>query len=129
MQEDRTLSIEEQEMIAKADLISKIVAAEWQMHQDVPGIGGRADCQEDFRTFEASRSSQALSWSEACLASYLNDLKLAEKESRNLLTEKYARMMKSTSPEEYALMEHLEEKQRQAKANNPDESSVIPVEP
>lgn len=29
----------------------------------------------------------------------------------------------------YALMEHLEEKQRQAQANNPDESSVIPVEP
>lgn len=94
-------------MTAKTDLISQIVAAEWRMHQEVPGIGGRAGCQEDFRTFEISRSSQALSWSEACLASYLNDLKIAEKEGRNLQTEKYARMMKSTLPEEYALMEHL----------------------
>lgn len=94
-------------MTAKTDLISQIVAAEWRMHQEVPGIGGRAGCQEDFRTFEINRFSQALSWSEACLASYLDDLKLAEKEGRNLQTEKYARMMKLTWPEEYALMEHL----------------------
>lgn len=94
-------------MTAKTDLISQIVAAEWRMHQNVPSIGGRAGCQEDFRTFEISRSSQALSWSETCLASYLKDLKLAAKEGRNLQTEKYARMMKSTLPVEYALMEHL----------------------
>jgi hypothetical protein len=94
-------------MRLSGDLISQIVEAEWRMHQEVPSSGGRAGCQEDFQTFEIHRSSQFWSWPEACLASYLNDLRLAEKEERNLQTEKYARMMKSTSPVEYALMEHL----------------------
>jgi hypothetical protein len=91
----------------KADLISAVVAAEWRMHQAVPSIGGRVACQEDFRTFEINRSSQVLGWSEACLESYLQDLRLAEKQERNLQTEKYARMMESTSPAEYALIQHL----------------------
>lgn len=48
-----------------------------------------------------------MSWSEATLESYLNGLKEAEKDGRNLLTEKYARMMKSTAPFDYAQIEHL----------------------
>ncbi len=89
------------------DLVNRIVEIEWEMFQNVPNIGGRASCQEDAKTFRIMRSSQGLSWSEAALESYLADLHEAEREGRNLLTEKYARMMKSTAPMEYARMEHL----------------------
>jgi Protein of unknown function (DUF4125)/XdhC Rossmann domain len=94
-------------MATKADLISEVVAAEWRMHQAVRNVGGRAACQEDFRTFEINRSSQVLGWSEACLENYLLDLQLAEADGRNLQSEKYARMMKSTSPAEYATIQHF----------------------
>jgi hypothetical protein len=85
----------------KEELINRIVEAEWKMFQDVPNIGGRASCQDDYRTFKINRYSQDASWSQAVLESYLDDLNQAEKKKRNLLTEKYARMMKSTSPKEY----------------------------
>jgi hypothetical protein len=94
-------------MASQEDVIEKIIEIEWRMFQAVPNLGGRAACQEDFMTFEIMRFSQAMSWSGAVLESYLDDLTEAEKRGRNLLTEKYARMMKSTSPLEYARMEHL----------------------
>lgn len=94
-------------MTRKKDLIAKIVGIEWKMFENVPNAGGTAACQEDPATFEIMRSSQAMSWSEAALESYLGDLQEAEKNDRNLLTEKYARMMKSTSPLEYSQIEHL----------------------
>jgi hypothetical protein len=89
------------------DLIAEIVKAEWKMFADVPNIGGKAACQEDYNTFEINRFAQAASWSEAALKSYLNDLTQAEKNGRNLLTEKYARMMQTTRPLEYANIKHL----------------------
>lgn len=94
-------------MDSKEELIDKIIEMEWNMFQNVRNIGGKASCQEDPQTFKIMRLSQAMSWSEATLESYLNDLKEAEKNKRNLLAEKYARMMKSTSPLEYAKMAHL----------------------
>ena len=94
-------------MTVKEDLIAKIVKVEWKMFAEVPNIGGKAACQEDYNTFEINRSSQAMSWSEATLNSYLSDLIEAEKNGRNLLAEKYARMMQSTSPSEYAAIKHL----------------------
>lgn len=89
------------------DLISEIVETEWKLFQAVPNIGGQAACQQDYQTFEINRRSQAASWSAETLASYLSDLRQAERDGRNLVTEKYARMMKSTSPEEYEGIEHL----------------------
>jgi hypothetical protein len=91
----------------KEDLINDIINTEWRMFINVPNIGGKAACQQDYRAFEINRSSQATSWSVATLKSYLNDLTKAAKSGRNLLTEKYARMMQSTSPSEYADIEHL----------------------
>jgi len=89
-------------------LIKKIVAAEWDMFQGVNNIDGqRASCQEDPKTFEIMRSSQFKSWDEDVLESYLDDLESAVKDDRNLLAEKYARMMASTSPLEYAKIKHL----------------------
>jgi hypothetical protein len=94
-------------MDAREDLVSGIVEIEWKMFQNVPNIGGRAFCQDDFKTFQIMRSSQVASWSEETLESYLDDLRTAESSGKNLLTEKYARMMASTSPSEYAQIEHL----------------------
>jgi hypothetical protein len=96
-------------MESKEELITKIIEIEWDMYRSVPNIGEKAPCQEDRAraTFESMRFSQLMSWSEATLESYLNDLKEAEENGRNLLTEKYARMMKSTSPLEYVRVQHL----------------------
>ena len=80
-------------MLKKDDLVSKIIEREWDMFQNVSNIGGKASCQQDYQTFEIMRYSQAMSWSEATLKSYLTDLQNARKNKRNLLTEKYARMM------------------------------------
>lgn len=94
-------------MTGKEDLIAGILEIEWEMFQKVPNMGGRAVCQEDRKTFEIMRSSQAMSWSEETLESYLGDLAEAKENERNLLTEKYARMMESTMPWEYEKIEHL----------------------
>jgi hypothetical protein len=93
--------------MTKEDVIKTIIDMEWNMFQDVQNIGGRAACQDELNTFRIMRASQAESWSEAVLESYRQDLTEAVKEGRNLMTEKYARMMKSTSPLEYANIEHL----------------------
>ncbi|MDD2336728.1 MAG: DUF4125 family protein [Geobacteraceae bacterium] len=94
-------------MDRRESLTSRIVAMEWEMFRNAPSIGGPAPCQLDQATFEVARASQTMSWSEAALESYLDDLQKAEKQGRNLVTEKYARMMKSTSPVDYARIEHL----------------------
>ena len=93
--------------MTKEEIIAKIIAIEWKMFQDVPNSGGTAPCQKEQQTFEIMRVSQATSWSGAALESYLDDLTEAQKQGRNLMTEKYARMMKSTSPAEHARIEHL----------------------
>ena len=91
-----------------AECIEKIVALEWKQFQAVHNEGGRASCQDDYETFEIMRKSQFLAWDEEVVRSYLIDIEKAEEKSWNLLTEKYARMMESTAPEQYAaLFEHL----------------------
>jgi hypothetical protein len=91
----------------REETTARIVETEWEMFQKVSNIGGRAACQDEWKTFEAMRRSQVAAWSEKALESYLKDLVAAEGEGRNLLTEKYGRMMKSTSPAEYGRIEHL----------------------
>ena len=91
----------------KEQLIRKIVMIEWEMFQKVPNIGGPASCQQDWETFKINRAAQAAGWSEPMLESYLDDLSAAREQGRNLLTEKYGRMMESTSPEEYVQIKHL----------------------
>lgn len=87
----------------KETLISRIVDLEWHLFQHVQGLDGRpAGCQQDRKTFEVMRTGQATSWSTAVLESYLEDLASAQAEGRNLMTEKYARMMATTAPQAYA---------------------------
>ena len=96
-----------EKMEDKMDLINKILKIEWNEFTNVQNVGGKASCQEDPATFNIMRTSQFVSWSAAALESYLNDLLEAKANGRNLLTEKYALMMKSTAPSEYARIEHL----------------------
>ena len=82
-------------------MIKEFLEREWQMFQLVNNEGGRAACQDDRRTFDGMRSGQFLSWPDEVLAAYLRDLQDAERDGRNLVAEKYARMMESTAPLRY----------------------------
>ena len=82
-------------------VMQEILDMEWEMFHSVQGIDGPAACQQDRETFETMRSSQILAWNEEIAESYLDDLTRAIAAGRNLMTEKYARMMEYTSPCEF----------------------------
>lgn len=86
----------------KAARIAAIVDEEWRQFQQVQNEGGRASCQDDRDTFVLMRTSQFTPWNEEVLASYQQDLNRAGEQGWNLLTEKYARMMEHTAPQQYA---------------------------
>lgn len=88
-------------------MLIKIVECEWKQFDKVRNAGGRAACQDDWETFRIMRSSQFKDWPEILLRSYLEDLESADSAGRNLVTEKYARMMESTSPQEYERIKHF----------------------
>jgi len=88
------------------NLIEKIIKFEWNEFQHVENEGGRASCQDNWETFEIARKSQFLSWNEGLLESYYDDLLNAKNQGRNLLTEKYARMMENTAPNKYEKLKH-----------------------
>lgn len=85
----------------KEELIQAITAMEWEMFREVNNIGGKANCQDDKQTFMVMRRSQENTWNDETLASYLQDLRSAYRAGLNLMTLKYAYMMKYTAPEEY----------------------------
>lgn len=87
------------------DLVEEVVKLEWEQFDKVKNEGGRADCQDDWNTFSVMRKSQYLEWEESLLVSYRNDLLTAKQNGWNLIMEKYARMMKSTTPEKYKELE------------------------
>jgi len=80
----------------------RIVAMEWNFFQMVHNVGGRANCQDMPETFGIMRKSQFAIWTDDMLLSYYEDLKIAEIEGRNPMTEKYGYMMESTHPDEFA---------------------------
>jgi len=84
------------------DKAEAIVAHEFAQFQLVSNEGGRAACQDDWPVFHQMRVSQFLTWTLPMLDSYAADLDDADATHRNLLTEKYARMMASTEAERYA---------------------------
>jgi len=91
----------------RKDIINKLLEIEWDMFDSVSNIGGKASCQRNQDAFRIMRSSQFASWSDDVLASYLDDLTSAKKQGRNLMSEKYARMMEKTSPLEYSKIADL----------------------
>jgi len=82
-------------------LIENIIDLEWNEFQKVNNEGGRAACQNNWKSFQIYRRSNLLAWNQEMLESYQQDLVHAINNGRNLLTEKYARMMESTAPENY----------------------------
>lgn len=85
----------------QVDLAEQIVRAEFGQFQRTQNEGGRAECQDDWPTFHQMRLAQFLTWTPDMLHSYADDLDLAITAGRNLVTEKYARMMASAEPERY----------------------------
>lgn len=81
--------------------LREIVDLEWTMFHEVQSIDGPAACQQDPKTFEIMRASQLSVWSQEIAESYLSDLTRARDSGRNLMTEKYARMMEYTAPCEF----------------------------
>ncbi len=86
----------------KEQLVDEIVKMEWEAFDHVKNEGGRAKCQDDWLTFEIMRKSQYLTWTTEMLLQYRDDFSANTAKGWNPITEKYARMMESTAPEEYA---------------------------
>lgn len=84
--------------------IGELILKEWNQFQQVQNEGGRASCQNHMREFVMNRLAQFLTWSDEMRESYYQDLENAEAIGWNLLTEKYARMMQYTAPEQYAAL-------------------------
>ena len=82
----------------KDGLINRIIELEWDMFDKVTNTGGRAACQDDEWTFYVMRFSQFSALNEAMLQSYEQDLLQAQREGRNMVTEKYGYMMEYTDP-------------------------------
>ncbi len=78
------------------DIIDKIIDIEWNMFQETNNIGGRASCQDDFETFTIMRHSQYENWSDEMVRFYYDFALRCQEEGRNLVTEKYGRMMQYT---------------------------------
>jgi hypothetical protein len=78
-------------MSDKQALIEEILNCELAMFVSVPARYP-APCQSDPDGFRTTRSAQFSVWSEEALASYLDDLRTAAEQGRNLMTIKYARM-------------------------------------
>lgn len=86
---------------SKEELVEQIARLEFEAFDKVQNVGGRAFCQNDWATFSIMRKSQYLTWNHTMLLQYLYDFDREYRKGHNLITEKYGRMMESTSPQEY----------------------------
>ncbi|MDY4523300.1 MAG: DUF4125 family protein [Atopobium sp.] len=85
-------------------LLKKAVLLEWEQFDLVKSIDGRAACQDDARSFFIYRTAQYVAFPEVLLDGAVEALEHAQQNGKNLIAEKYARMMCLSSPEEYKRM-------------------------
>lgn len=90
---------------SKEELIEHLVKLEFAAFDKTRNKGGRASCQDDWDTFYIMRKSQYLTWTKEMLLSFIEDFENATSLGRNLIAEKYAWMMESTTPEEFEKIE------------------------
>jgi len=76
---------------AKKKWVEDILDIELRMFLSVSSLE-KASCQDHPEEFMRNRRAQFSTWSTATLSSYFNDLLLAEKDGKNLMTLKYGRM-------------------------------------
>ena len=90
-------------LAAKSDgeLVGETARLEFEAFDKVHNEGGRASCQNDWRTFSIMRKSQYLTWNRLMLMQYLYDFHREYHRGHNLIEEKYGRMMESTAPGKY----------------------------
>ncbi len=106
--------------ISKAPVIEAlslmIAKEEFEAFDKVKNEGGRARCQNNWSVFKVMRMSQYMTWTEDMLLQYLYDFKNNYANGRNMIEEKYARMMSSTAPLQYARFEkqlpHISEEKK-----------------
>ena len=79
-------------------LLHEIIVCELAMFLAVPNADGPSTCQERPQTFRLMRWMSLSVHDDSTLTSYLNDLKQAGMQGRNLMVEKYARMEDSLPP-------------------------------
>jgi hypothetical protein len=92
---------ESMESMTEEELIEYLVKKEFETFDKTRNAGGRASCQDDWETFYIMRKSQYLTWTRPMLISMICDFENTSADGWNMITEKYARMMESTVPEEY----------------------------
>lgn len=84
-----------------------IVEYEWAAFDKTQNAGGRANCQDDWQTFSIMRRSQYYSWPMELLQTVYADFVEADKNGRNVISEKYGYMMESTFPGEFEKIKSL----------------------
>lgn len=88
-------------------IIAKIISIELNFFKNTKSIGGPASCQSKLDNFIVARTANWNLYPAPILNSYLNDLENAKSKNLNLVTIKYAYMMKYTSPNEYEKIKDL----------------------
>lgn len=91
----------------REELINKIIEEEWEMFRVLKNTGGPAECQNNRPEFIVMRKGQWENLPDKILESYYQDLMNAKEFGRNLLEEKYIRMMEFSAPDEFEKIKHL----------------------
>ena len=82
----------------KLGLCSELVALEWNQFDQVKNLGSRANCQDNLLSFLIMRLAQYLPLPIDLIESLIHEHTKGIDEGRNLVEEKYARMMRETDP-------------------------------
>lgn len=87
---------------AEISALWELVQLEWIHFDTVQGMSGRAACQDDAVGFFVHRVAQYLSFPRESIMAVRDDVVAADAAGRNVIREKYARMMEATDPVAFA---------------------------
>lgn len=87
---------------AEISALRELVQLEWIHFDTVQGMSGRAACQDDAVGFFVHRVAQYLSFPRESIIAVHDDVVTADAADRNVIREKYARMMEATDPVAFA---------------------------